>query len=216
MDPKKFYSENFPFKSELNFEKIIAFWEEQSLSKVETIAANAKSVLLEVKSEPELLKSINDRETIERHKDKVAILLSAIFSQATWKKDMKGVVAAFDVDCFYETPQFSKIVNIFRNKTDYIPQEQYAETAYFQIIGAYVAILDQFYDFPIERRPFRVMSIIDPDTGLERFFHGQMNMEFVDLTLEGTLPELSEDELVELINNYQNMSLWMEKLPPDL
>jgi hypothetical protein len=216
MNKFEIFKEQFPFKSELNFEKIIAFWEEQANSPTPTIARNAKAILKEVKSEPELLQPIADRGTIEKHFDKVELLFSAIFSKATWEKDMKGVVAAFDVDCFYETPQFNKIVSVFRNQSDYVPEEQFAETVYFQVIGAYVAVLDQFYHFKVDRRPFRVINIVDPETGLERFFHGQMNMEFVDLTLEGELPDLSEDELVELVNNYQNLTMWMEKLPPHL
>ncbi|MFT4772185.1 MAG: hypothetical protein ACI83L_001465 [Cryomorphaceae bacterium] len=216
MNKFELFQEHFPFKSELNFKHIIEFWEKQAQSPIGTIAENAKAILKEVKSEPELLLPIKDRNTIEKHLEKVELLLSAIFSRATWEKDIKGVVAAFDVDCFYETPEFSKIINIFRDQDNFVPQEQYSETIYFQVIGAYVAILDQFYNFSIDRRPFRVINVIDPETGLERFYHGQMNMEYVDLTLEGELPTLSEDELVELVNNYKDMSLWMEKLPAKL
>lgn len=216
MNQFEIFQKQFPFKSELNFEKIIAFWEKQAKSSVEIIAKNAESILQSVKSEPELLQPISDRGTIDRHIDKIKLLFSAIFSEATWEKDMKGVVAAFDMDCFYETPRFNKIINVFRNQKDYLPAEQLAETLYFQVIDAYVAILGEFYNFKIERRPFRVINTIDPETGLERFFHGQMNMEFIELSLEGELPELSEYELVELVNNYQNISMWMEKLPPHL
>ncbi len=216
MDPQQLFRENFPFKTELNFSGIIDFWEDQAQSKNQIVADNAKSVLEVIKSEPDLLKPIPDQSVIEKHMDKVELLLSDIFSKATWEKDMKGVIAAFNVECFYETPEFNKIVNIFREAKDYVPEEQFAETIYFQIIGAYVAILENFYDFPVERHPYRVISLTDPETGLERFFHGVMNMEFVDLTLEGDLPELSEDELLELINNYRNISIWTEKLPPEL
>jgi hypothetical protein len=216
MNKHEKFQKDFPFKSELNFEKIFDFWEDQASSTVPTVAENAKAILEVVKSEPELMEPIHDHAIIAKHMDKVELLMSDIFSKATWEREMKGVVAAFDIDCFYETPQFNRVVNVFRSQKSFVPEKQYEENMYFQIIGAYVAIIENYYDFPVERRPYRVISFIDPDTGLERFFHGQMNMEFVDLILEGDLPELSEDDLVELINNYLNIPLWMEKLPPSL
>ncbi|MEM9052597.1 MAG: GAF domain-containing protein [Bacteroidota bacterium] len=216
MDVHQQFRENFPFKTELNFERIFEFWEDQANSSNKVVAENAKSILDIVKSEPELQGVIKDRSIIEKHIDKVELLLSDVFSKATWENELKGVLAAFDSDCFYETPSFNEVINIFRSENGGMTEEEYAETIYFQIIGAYVEILENFYDFPVERRPYRVISLIDPKTGLERSFHGQMNMEFVDLILEDELPELSEEELIELINNYQNLDLWLEKLPPKI
>jgi len=216
MDVQQLFRENFPFKTELNFKRIFEFWEDRANSTNKVAAENAKSILEIAKSEPELLGVIEDRELIEKHIDKVELLLSDIFSKATWENEMKGVLAAFDSDCFYETPSFHQVINIFRSDNGGMSHEEYAETIYYQIIGAYVEILENFYDFPVERRPYRVISLNDPKTGLERSFHGQMNMEFVDLHVEGELPKLSEDELIELINNYQNLELWFEKLPPHL
>ena len=214
MDVHQLFRENFPFKTELNFDRIFEFWEDQANSSNRVVAENAKSILETVQSEPELKGVIEDRSIIKKHFDKVELLLSDIFSKATWKNEMKGVLAAFDSDCFYETPSFHDVINIFRSENGGITEEEYAETIYFQIIGAYVEILENFYDFPVERRPYRVISLIDPKTGLERSFYGQMSMEFVDLVLEDELPELSEEELIELINNYKNLDLWLEKLPP--
>jgi len=210
------FREKFPFKTELNFSKIIDFWEQQAHSENKVVAENARSVLDVVKSEPELLQAIPDQSVIVKHMDKVELLLSDIFSKATWETEMKGVLAAFEVECFYETPEFNKIVGLYRSGDNFVAEEQFAETIYFQIIGAYVAILENFYDFPVERHPYRVICLTDADTGLERYFHGVMNMEFVDLILEGELPEFSEDELIDLVNNYRDLDLWMEKIPPSL
>ncbi|MGB6034893.1 MAG: GAF domain-containing protein, partial [Cryomorphaceae bacterium] len=208
------FKEKFPFKTELNFSRIIDFWEQQAHSENNVVADNAKSVLEVIKSEPELLGPIADYSIIEKHKEKVEVLLSDIFSKATWEQEMKGVLPAFEVECFYETPEFNRVVNLFRAGDDFVAEEQFVESIYFQTIGAYVAILENFYNFPVERQPFRVISLKDSDTGLERFFHGRMNMEFVDLILEEELPELSEEDLIELVNNYRNIDLWVEKLPP--
>ncbi|HKK39393.1 MAG TPA: GAF domain-containing protein [Cryomorphaceae bacterium] len=216
MDKQKLFKDHFPFKSELNFAKVIEFWESETQSPVKQVADYAKSVLELIKSEPALSQPILDRATIEKHLDKVELLLSCIFSRATWQKDLKGVVAAFDVDCFFETPQFNKIVNVYRNQSGFVAEDQHNETLYFQILGAYAAILDKYYNFPIERRPSRSISFEDPETGLVRFFHGHMNMDFVDIELTGELPELSEDDLVSLVNNYQDIDYWMKHLPADV
>lgn len=216
MQNHELFREKFPFRSELSFAKIFDFWENQTKSPVKEVARHALAVLKEVKTEAALLKPITSRETVSKHLDKVELLLSCIFNKATWEDDLQGVVAAFDDDCFYETPQFNKIISFYREQSEEVKEENSKQTVYFHIIGAYAAILEKFYDFPIERRPSRIINFRDPDTDLMRYFHTYMNMDFVEIALTGELPDLSEDDLVELINNYEDTGYWLEHLPPDV
>jgi hypothetical protein len=216
MQNQKLFKEKFPFQSELSFAKVFNFWENQTKSPVKEVADHAMAVLKKVKTEADLLKPITSIDTVTKHLDKVELLLSCIFSKATWEDDIQGAVAAFEEDCFYETPRFNRIISIYREQSTDVEEDDFNETLYYQIIGAYVAILEKFYDFPVERRPSRLINFRDPETGLMRYFHGYMNMDFVDIQLIGELPELSEDDLVELINKYQDTKYWLEKLPSDV
>jgi hypothetical protein len=216
MQNQKLFKEKFPFQSELSFAKVFNFWENQTKSPVKEVADHAMAVLKKVKTEADLLKPITSIDTVTKHLDKVELLLSCIFSKATWEDDIQGAVAAFEEDCFYETPRFNRSISIYREQSTDVEEDDFNETLYYQIIGAYVAILEKFYDFPVERRPSRLINFRDPETGLMRYFHGYMNMDFVDIQLIGELPELSEDDLVELINKYQDTKYWLEKLPSDV
>ena len=216
MNVVKINVEDFQFESQLSIEPLIAYWKESLNSENLVLAAQAQIVLTAIENTPELRGAILDIDLLKGNHDTLELLMSAVFSPATWEEDIRGVVNPFKTDCFYDTPRFQEIITSYRDLAKGFSEEKSKEAGYLQNIFAYGLILKHCYDKELNISLSLIMPTVDKTTGLIRHFKAQMNPKFVRLSLNGELPELSEDDISEMLNRYQDLAFWCEKLPPHL
>ena len=75
-------------------------------------------------------------------------------------------------------------------------------------------ILNAFYGqrFPL-KDPYIFTARAD-ETLVETHYKAALNLDFLEIKKKRALPALSEEEIFELINNFDKPELWLEKIPP--
>lgn len=204
----------FPFKTELSLEKLVKFWEEQSLSEEKPLYKFAGDVLGYMNDAPELRGIISDHKVFEANKDAIDLLMSAIFSAGTWEQDIRGAYSPFKADTFYETPRFTEIFESVRNNGMAVTLEWVQETFYYKVLYAFIFVLERVYGRTVDLKNGMIFKVDNAD-GTHKFYGAQMNPQFVDVVTVGEPPELTDELFNELLLNLENIDKWMEILPPE-
>ncbi len=205
----------FPFKTSFSLSPLINHWENKIKTCPTCNVFRVKELATLLRSTPELLEPIKDASVIEKHMDTVDILMEDIFPSALWENDLKAAALPFHFESFYSTPRLEELRLLegenYSEKLNLDPQT----LLFRQILSAYTIILEKFYNanFTVEE-PF-IFTIQDKFTQLERHYKLTIDLKFMEVKAKGNLVQLSPSEINFLINRYNSLDLWMEKLPPE-
>ncbi|WP_242926981.1 GAF domain-containing protein [Pontibacter vulgaris] len=204
----------FPFKTTFSLSPLIAYWENKVSTSPSCNVARVKELAGLLRQTPELLEPIENPALIEKHIDTVDILMEDIFPSALWENDLKAAALPFHFESFYATPRLEEL--------RLLGGENYSEklnidktTLLFrQTLSAYTLILAKFYNanFLVDE-PF-IFTIKDKFTQLERHYKLTIDLKFMEVKAKGKLSKLTPSEINFLINRYNDLDIWMEKLPP--
>lgn len=207
----------FNISSAFSLEMLIDLYRKAANDGGECIGSEfAGKLVSDIEKIPELRGVINDPAILQKHEDLIDALMSGIFPAAFWDTNMQAVVSPVKLEPFYFTPRFERYFigedrNLF---SDVNINKQWFETG--KIVMLYAGLLKELYNidmtvvFPIIR------GITDEKTGLKRYFKMNMDNRFLDLKLQGPLPEITKEQVTMLSENLMNVNLWFEILPPEL
>lgn len=205
----------FPFKTTLSLSPLITYWEKKAADDPSCNIARVKELASLLRHTPALLEPIDDLSIIEKHESTIDILMEDIFPGALWENDLRATVIPFHFDSFYSTPRLDELKLL--NGDDLTEKLNLdLETLLFrQTLTAYILILEKFYNanFKVEE-PF-IFTIKDKFTELERHYKLTVDLKFMEVKAKGPLKEMTPQEINFLINRYNNLDLWIQKLPPE-
>jgi hypothetical protein len=208
-------AERFPFRTTLSLSPLISYWENKIKTDPNCNVARVNELAGLLRQTPELLEPIEDVTIIEKHIDTVDILMEDIFPSALWENDLRATVLPFHFDSFYATPRLEELCLLGGgNYPEKLNLDQ--KTLLFRLtLSAYTYILEKFYNanFMVDE-PF-IFTIQDKFTKLERLYKLSIDLKFMQVKAKGELKKLSTQEINFLINRYNNLDFWMQKLPPD-
>jgi GAF domain-containing protein len=205
----------FPFRCELSLAPLIAFWTQTSAHDGSAKGTLARLVREEVEKAPELLGTIEDTAVLERHRELVDVLMSAVFPPAGWEQDYGAALRPFSLQSFYATPSFRRLLTspdgALQGRVNL--DEQMIRT--MRLTYAYATILRRIYGIEIEVDYPLVLTVADPETGLDRHFRMLFDRQFVDVEPRGAVPPLPDDLRQRLHANILDADMLREVLPPE-
>ncbi|MCC9138193.1 GAF domain-containing protein [Pontibacter silvestris] len=207
-------ADKFPFKTTVSLRPLIKYWENKIKTDPSCNIARVQQLSELLRKTPALLEPITDINLIEEHIDTVDILMEDIFPNALWENDLKAAVAPFHFDSFYSTPRLQELHLLGEDYADKLNVDY--KTLLFRLtLSAYTLILEKFYNanFMVDE-PF-IFTMKDKFTELERHYKLDVDLKFMEVKARGELKELSVQEINFLINRYNDLDLWMLKLPPE-
>lgn len=208
-------TDTFPFRTTLSLSPLVRYWENKvntdpscNISRVQELAGLLRQT-------PALLQPVDDIRLIDEHINTIDILMEDIFPSALWENDLRATVLPFHFDSFYATPRLEELQLLnggnYPEKLNLDPQ-----TLLFRLtLQAYTIILEKFYKANFRVDQPLIFSIKDKFTQLERKYKLSIDLKFMDVKLKGDLKNLKPQEINFLINRYNNLDLWMQKLPPE-
>jgi hypothetical protein len=204
----------FPFRVELSLAPLVASWAEAAAGNGPQ-AAVARLVTDEVRKAPELGAPIADLAVLERHRDVVDLLMTRVFPPASWDDDIAAAVMPYQLRPFRTTPQFQRLLvgdtGMVRGTVSADPRTITA----IRLLYACDAILRTFYDIDLAFEVPIVLSVTDPDTGLDRYFRFEFDDRFLDVHAVGDPPPLDDAAQRRLLANLTDPAVLMELIPPD-
>ncbi|HSM04124.1 MAG TPA: hypothetical protein VK858_05865 [Longimicrobiales bacterium] len=198
----------------MSLEKVIDFWMIERDRPGSPWAVQAREVLRRLEDAPELRGPRIEVEAARRHPQLVRMLLSAHFPD-TAEGAYGSAGPPFSYESIFASPGTERL-GVLEEETLYAGTRFEPELlARGTIMAGYELVLRFLYGIDVDFDPPLVVTVPDPDTGLQRHFHKIWNSRFMTVTaLEGTR-RLTDHELEELLAEPMDLERWARLLPPD-
>jgi hypothetical protein len=175
------------------------------------LAERAKYVLDAQAPYPELRDGFNDLDLLKKHKDVIGIILADTFSPVLTQNEIKTASTPFENLTFNSSERFKRILKDagedFELEIRNIPDE-------LSYIMKCTVILSFYYGFKLDfKRPF--FYDIPDANGVMHHYRILYNADFMEIIPTEQSKELTQDDVDELLENFENLELWKEKIPPN-
>nr|WP_288834060.1 GAF domain-containing protein [uncultured Flavobacterium sp.] len=197
-----------PFKTLISFHKLIESLEEIALSDVDYRSNYAKSLLKEIEHIPEFRTGIEDFSIITDNKKLIKNLLADLFPTALTHNEIKAVTIPFQNITFNYSKRFKKIV---KNAGDFDLNIRDFSDDQFYVLSC-ILILNAYYNQNFDYSKPLFYDIPDTD-GVLHHYRILYNADFIEIYPSENAKSLSQEEIDELMDNFDNIALWKEKFP---
>ncbi len=208
---KQDYNGEAPMVQQVSFNKLLNYYDEQLNSKDKSLAARAKYVLEQQAPYPELRDGFDDLSVLEKRKDVIGTILADTFSPVLTHNEIKTASIAFENLVFNSSKRFQKIIEDagqgfeleMRNMPDHL-----------HYIMQCTVILSFHYGYMLDfKRP--LFYDIPDKNGVIRHYRILYNADFIELIPTEKAKKLNQGDVDELLENFEDLELWKEKIPPN-
>lgn len=210
---QKKYGMELPFNVKFNFSKIIEFWESLALNEEgQDLASLANPLLNEINKVPELRTGFSDPSLIEKHQGLLAKMFYPLFPSITTNNEIRTAAMPFVPIWFNMTERFK---NIIKNAGGAEAVQMRIDNSDMMYIYACIFILNKKYGANINFDQTFFFDIPNTLTGILHHYRVHYNADFSQFTAKDDFAPLSPEDIKELIDNFDNIALWKEKMPPN-
>ncbi len=199
-----------PLRHLISFNKLLERYEAMAKSKDPFLAKRAKEVLDAQAPYPFLREGFSDVSLLEKHKDVIKIILRDSFSDVLTENEIKAASLPYYDIVFNTSKRFEKIIK--EAGKNFKPVIRNQEDGIDYIMGC-VVILSFYYGFKLDfRRPY--FYDIPDANGIMHHYRILYNADFMEILPTENSPELTQEDLDELLESPENVELWKSKIPP--
>jgi hypothetical protein len=206
----KIYEGEFPLERMISFHKLLEQYDIMANGDDEFLARKAKFVLEAQAPYPELRDGFSDVALLKKYEKVIKIILQDSFSSVLSKNEIKTAsLPYYDIN-FNGTERFEKIIKAaggdFELKARGIPEK-------LSYIMGCTVILNFYYGYQLDfKRP--LFYDIPDAKGVMKHYRILYNADFLELIPTEKAKELSKEDVNELLEDFDNLNLWKEKIPP--
>ncbi|WP_027382615.1 hypothetical protein [Epilithonimonas caeni] len=198
-----------PFILNFSFEKLIQKMEAEASDNPE-YALSHQRILDKTKEFPELLDGITNLDFFEKNEILMKELLRDLFPPMLTENEIKAVSFPFYNFFFNPTKRFESIIKKAGDNFDMIIKDM--DPHRFYVMSCCI-ILNDFYDVPLNvSMPF--IFDIPNEEGVVKHYRFLTNADFMDVSPSEDFKRLTQEEISELLDNFEDYELWKEKFPP--
>ncbi len=205
-----FLEEDFPLQIHVSFEKLIASYKTYLTEDSDTfLRERAKQVLKIVEEYPALIKGLTDIEQVEALQPQIDLILADLFSDILQQNEIKIACLPFNKFIIKSSRRYKKIVN--EAGDDYVPEISNFNKDHMYIMGCSIILKLQGYNIDF-RRPF--FYDIPDANGILRHYRMLYNADYIQIERGPDAPEITNSDVEDLLDNFDNIDIWKEKFPP--
>lgn len=173
-------------------------------------ALSHQRILEKTKEFPELVNGINNLDFFEKNEVLMKELLRDLFPPMLTENEIKAISFPFYNFFFNPTKRFETIIKKAGDNFDMIIKDM--DPHRFYVMSCCI-ILNDFYNVPLNvSMPF-IFDIPNED-GVMKHYRFLTNADFMDINPLEDFKRLTEEEISELLDNFEDYELWKEKFPP--
>lgn len=200
-----------PFQIQIGFKKWLHHYRDLLKSGSETEQARAREVLTIVERYPVLNDGFTDVSYLEKHRSEIAEILKDAFNSSFSLNEIRAAAIPFFDVIFNTSKRFDNILhaagtNYKFELSNLSNDEKYVLTC--------AIILNQYYKFDLNFKRPLIHEIPDAQ-GVKRYYKVLYNADFVEITPKKKTPNITEDIVAELLDNFDNIELWKTRFPPE-
>jgi len=201
-----------PLVQLISFNKLLDHYDVMAQSDDVFFAKKAQRILDAQAPYPELRDGFTDLALLDKYKKVIQILLHDIFSEVLTKNEIKTASLPYDNVIFNSSERFQNILENAGGK-GFVPEMRNLPDDQMYVVACTV-ILNVFYGYRLDfKRPF--FYDIPDANGVMRHYRILYNADFMEILPKGKVKELTQEDVDELLDNFENLDLWKEKIPPN-
>ncbi|MFN2261548.1 MAG: GAF domain-containing protein [Psychroflexus sp.] len=203
----------YPFSIQISFQKVLDEFKNRLQTEHKALSINyIKSVLDYAKDFPELFSGLIDETDLSHYQKPIDVLLDDLFPNMLSKNEIKAAALPFRSKIFKTSDRLKEILaNSGHENFEFQPRNFNPEVNY---VFACVIILNKYFGYDLDF--FRPIYYDIPDAnGNIKNYRLFINADFVDIFPTEKSVDITEADVDELLLNYDNTDLWMEKFPPE-
>lgn len=203
---------DFPAVCKISFYKVLEGLEVQAKDADENVAKFAQNLLNEAEKYPLLREGFDDTNLIEEYQPIIDKLCRTLFPDSLLSNEIKAVSPPFLFRPLYTSTRYRNIFGdndesiIFTLKD--IDADSYYLYSCYSILGGY-------YGYSVNLSVPMQVERENPKTGLKKVYRMAFNGDLMEVFPTSKAPDITEDDYIELINNFDDISLWKKKFPPN-
>ncbi|SNR58770.1 hypothetical protein SAMN06265371_10686 [Lutibacter agarilyticus] len=202
---------DLPLKLHISFEAVFEYLESIIQQKNHYLYHAAVKLLEEYKAYPELRLGFEDPKKLEKYNAQIDKLLDILFPEMLQTNEIKAASIPFEFTTFKLSTRFEKLL-------DDAGDEYRLKLRNFDENNTYILscafILGYCYHVNIDfRRPF--YYDIPTSTGLIKHYKTLYNGDFFKVKPLANAPEITDEDIHLLLDNFNNIDIWKEKFPPN-
>jgi len=205
------YDKESPLVQLVSFNKLLEHYDEQVNDPNTYVAERARYVLEAQAPYPELREGFSDLSLLEKHKDVIKVILEDSFSPVLTKNEIKTASTPFENLVFNSSERFQNILKDagegFELEICNLPME-------FNYIMRCTVILKFYYGYNLDFKRPLFYDIPNADGVMHRY-RILYNADFMEIIPTDKAKEITQDDVDELLENFENPELWKEKIPPN-
>lgn len=202
--------ENMPIRRVISFNKLLEYYDDLAKSDDEFLVAKANRVLNAQAPYPELREGFEDVALLKRHEAVIKIILEDTFADILGQNEIKTASLPYDDLIFNASKRFKKILEDAGPGFEPKIRNQEEEANY---IMAAVVVLNFYYGFKLDfSRPY--FYDIPDANGVIHHYRILYNADFLELQATDKAKDLTQEDVDLLLENYDDIELWKEKIPP--
>ena len=199
-----------PFKLKLSFEKLIQKMESEAFQNAD-YAVSHKNILERIKDFPELKDGIADLDFFVKNEVLMKDLLKDLFPPMLTKNEIKAIGFPFYNFFFNPTERFQTIIKKAGENFDMLIKDMDPHRFY---VMCCCIVLRDYYNVQLN---FAMPFIFDipNEEGIVNHYRFLNNVDFIEVNPRENFNRLTEDEISELLDNFEDHELWKKKFPAE-
>ncbi|GGG10982.1 hypothetical protein GCM10011344_09610 [Dokdonia pacifica] len=205
-----FLEEDFPMQIHVSFEKLIESYKTYLTDDSDALhIERANRVIAIAKEYPELIDGLTSIQQVQDLQPQIDLLLADLFSDILQQNEIKIACLPFNEFIIKSSRRYKKIIK--EAGDDYQVEISNFDKDHMYIMGCSIILKMSGYKIDF-RRPF-FYDIPDAD-GIMRYYRMLYNADYVGVEKGPDAPDITDSDVEELLDNFDNIEMWKEKFPP--
>lgn len=201
----------FPAITQVSFFKVIESLKEQASDPDPNVAVFANRLLADCEQYPQLTDGINSGD-FDPNVEIVQRLCRVLFPDILLTNEIKGVMAPFEFTPFYLSTRFKNILESSGGEFSLELNDLNEDQIY--IYGC-ASILASHFKYAIPSGSPIFVNIHNKKLDVIRTYRLAMNADLMEMVPTDKAKDITREDYLELLDNFDNIQLWKEKFPPD-
>lgn len=200
---------DFPLKIKIGFKKVFDAYKEKANGNAMVKKQISEIIALE-NDFPTLSSGMSDFDKISKYQEQIDIILDPLFPSILEDNEIKFATIPFQTGVFKSTKRFKDIVKAAGD--DFSMDIINFDEDQFYIMGCSI-ILNHYYGTKVDFKRSFYYNIPDSQ-GMFKNYRLFYNADFVEIQKTAKSKEISQDDINELLESFEDISVWKEKFPP--
>ncbi len=205
----------YPFRYVVSLAPLVNFWNQSVDCTDRTWGTMLETIREELAKAPELMEPIEDLSVLERHKNLVRTLMSAVFPAALWETRALAALVPYSLEPFFYSPAFESLVMNGDRSYKGRPALEGEPYVMARLMRAYFIILRDCYGIDEGLYHPLVQIVPDPKTGLDRYIRFKPELGFLEIRNLGGPESLTDRQKSTILNHLSEPDVLREILPPE-